>query len=297
MCFTELFMAVLVFFFFLHKEIGLALFYISSPIIHVGQTPHSVLLCSQTMQSYNEAGLRTPTTLSRNFEHFLLCMASLYMKDELGLELSLEFWSLPESSQSLSSSLLVRAPQAQTTLNKFMQSVGDMLPPAMFVPYLKLLAALAKGPRVSKDAFTLLNSGEHDPIARVVLAEDPAWDAVHTILGLVKCSVPVPLKADLLLTLAALAKNPHVATEVWQKLEMSGVLATSELEEVEARNEEFPLSRAMVTLLSSLTEATALPLVLGIGRRTPGLEPYLHFVVDCLFLRFMHRAYRRQEEK
>ncbi|KAF4517670.1 hypothetical protein B566_EDAN004964, partial [Ephemera danica] len=129
------------------------------------------------------------------------------------------------------------------------------------------------------------------------MAEDPAWDAVHTILGLVKCSVPVPLKADLLLTLAALAKNPHVATEVWQKLEMSGVLATSELEEVEARNEEFPLSRAMVTLLSSLTEATALPLVLGIGRRTPGLEPYLHFVVDCLFLRFMHRAYRRPEEK
>ncbi|KAF4517669.1 hypothetical protein B566_EDAN004963, partial [Ephemera danica] len=71
--------------------------------------PHSAF----TKEDYNEAGLRAPTTLSRNFEHFLLCMASLYMKDELGLELSLEFWSLPESSQSLSSSLLVRAPQAQ----------------------------------------------------------------------------------------------------------------------------------------------------------------------------------------
>jgi nuclear pore complex protein Nup205 len=71
----------------------------------------------------------------------------------------------------------------------------------------------------------------------------------------------------------------------------------TELEEVEARSEEFPLSRALVTLLLALTETAELPLLLGVGRRTPGLSPYLYFVLDCFLLKFHQRAYRRQEEK
>ena len=54
-----------------------------------------------------------------------------------------------------------------------------------------------------------------------------------------------------------------------------GVIA--ELEEVEVRQEECPLTRASLTLLDKLTD-TEIPGSLGAGARAPGFQPYLSYI-------------------
>ena len=69
-----------------------------------------------------------------------------------------------------------------------------------------------------------------------------------------------------------------------------------ELEEMESQAEEYPLTRAFLSLLDTLTEVP-IPVTLGAGHRAPGFQPYLEFVRDLVFLRFDSRAYRHPEEK
>lgn len=70
----------------------------------------------------------------------------------------------------------------------------------------------------------------------------------------------------------------------------------TELDEIESRNEEFPLTRALLHLLDVLTDVPV-PRLLGVGTRTPGFDPYLHFIVDSVFLKFNNRSYKNAEEK
>ena len=65
---------------------------------------------------------------------------------------------------------------------------------------------------------------------------------------------------------------------------------------MESQAEEYPLTRAFLTLLDTLTEVP-IPPMLGAGHRTPGFHPYLEFVKDIVFLRFDSRAYRHPTEK
>lgn len=67
---------------------------------------------------------------------------------------------------------------------------------------------------------------ENDEMARVALCDNPNWAPLSVLLGLVSCSVPIPLKAELLLTLAALAKTPTTAATLWHNLEASQILTT-----------------------------------------------------------------------
>ena len=69
-----------------------------------------------------------------------------------------------------------------------------------------------------------------------------------------------------------------------------------ELEEIESQAEEYPLTRAFLSLLSALLDVPPPP-TLGAGHRIPGFEPYLVFVRDAVFLKFDCRAYQNQEEK
>nr|CAD7201822.1 unnamed protein product [Timema douglasi] len=137
---------------------------------------------------------------------------------------------------------------------------------------------------------------EYDDCAQVALCENPHWNALNILLGLVSCSVPIPLKAELLLTLAALARSPNTAATLWHSLEASQILTTvpsissyqprgvqTELEEIESRNEEFPLTRALLHLVDVLTNLPV-PRLLGAGSRTPGFDPYLQFIMNSVFL-------------
>lgn len=63
-------------------------------------------------------------------------------------------------------------------------------------------------------------------MARVALCDNPNWAALNVLLGLVSCSVPIPLKAELLLTLAALARTANTAATLWHNLETSQILTT-----------------------------------------------------------------------
>ena len=70
----------------------------------------------------------------------------------------------------------------------------------------------------------------------------------------------------------------------------------TELEEIESRNEEFPLTRALLHLLDVLTDVPV-PRLLGVGTRTPGFDPYLNFIINSVFLRFSNRSYKNPDEK
>lgn len=55
------------------------------------------------------------------------------------------------------------------------------------------------------------------------MCENQQWSVVMLLFGLVSCSVPPQMKAELLRTLAALAKTPEIAATLWQTLEASQV--------------------------------------------------------------------------
>jgi hypothetical protein len=50
---------------------------------------------------------------------------------------------------------------------------------------------------------------------------------VTTFFNLIRCAVPLPLKADILLTLASLAKTAEVANEIWQTMEATNIICTT----------------------------------------------------------------------
>ncbi|MEQ2164734.1 hypothetical protein GOODEAATRI_009837, partial [Goodea atripinnis] len=109
--------------------------------------------------------------------------------------------------------------------------------------------------------------------ARLALCEHPQWTPVVVMLGLLQCSVPPVLKAELLHSLAAFGKSPEV-----------------ELNEIESSCEEYPLTRAFCHLIGTLVESSV-PVNLGAGLRVPGFQPYLNFLRDSVFLPFPTRAY------
>ena len=138
--------------------------------------------------------------------------------------------------------------------------------------------------------------------ARLAMAEHPGWSLVPSLLGLLSCAVPTQIKAKLLQLLAAIARTPDIVHPLWQALEGAGLLAGSraglvaELEEVEARQEEFPLTRAFLQLLDTLTNVE-IPGALGAGTRQPGFLPGLTFVQDQVLLMFHTMTYKHQSEK
>ncbi|EFN72935.1 Nuclear pore complex protein Nup205 [Camponotus floridanus] len=150
---------------------------------------------------------------------------------------------------------------------------------------------------------------KNDEMSRVAICDHPSWKILQSLIGLVSCAMPIPLKGVLVRTLAALARSPESSSSVWQSLEAAQILSTipttssyqprgvqTELEEIESRNEEYPLTRAMLELLDVLTDFP-IPRLLGVGQRNPGFDPYLYFIINTVFLRFHTRSYKNPAEK
>ena len=72
--------------------------------------------------------------------------------------------------------------------------------------------------------------------ARLAMAEHPGWSLVPSLLGLLSCAVPTQIKVKLLQLLAAIARTLAV------QLAGSRAGLVAEVEEVEARQEEFPFT-------------------------------------------------------
>ncbi|XP_054940792.1 nuclear pore complex protein Nup205 isoform X2 [Physeter macrocephalus] len=243
-----------------------------------------------------QMGNEPPISLRRDLEQLMLLIGELYKKNPFNLELALEYWCPSEPLQTstiLGSYLGVahqRPPQRQVVLSKFVRQMGDLLPPTIYIPYLKMLQGLASGPQCAHYCFSLLkvNGSSHveniqgaggSPVswehffhslmlyhehlrkdlpsadsvqyrhlpsrgitqkeqdgliaflqltstiitwsenARLALCEHPQWTPVVVILGLLQCSIPPVLKAELLKTLAAFGKSPEIAASLWQSLE------------------------------------------------------------------------------
>jgi nuclear pore complex protein Nup205 len=69
-----------------------------------------------------------------------------------------------------------------------------------------------------------------------------------------------------------------------------------ELNEIEARSETYPVTRAFLKLVRELTDIP-IPNALGTGYRVPGFEPYLMYLRDDVFLKFNSRGYHDSKEK
>ncbi|XP_045542611.1 nuclear pore complex protein Nup205 [Papilio machaon] len=143
-----------------------------------------------------------------------------------------------------------------------------------------------------------------DESASAAICENLQWDAVNCMFGLMCCHVPIQLKAALCRTLAALGGRAGTAPRVWAALDAAQLVSTAdkrglnaELQEVECRMEEYPLSRAFLELLEALCAAGPAPRALGAGSRAPGLQPYVHHVLHRLALPAPHRRYAVPHEE
>lgn len=110
---------------------------------------------ARTVQAYQAQGVDPPNNLCRNFETLLLAVGKFYEKDPLALNLSLEYWG---PSDTLNSSYH-RYASRSVCLFKFIRLAGELLPPILFVPYLKMLAGLSSNPESARNAFNLLKQG------------------------------------------------------------------------------------------------------------------------------------------
>uniref|UniRef100_A0A6P4EG87 Nuclear pore complex protein Nup205 n=1 Tax=Drosophila rhopaloa TaxID=1041015 RepID=A0A6P4EG87_DRORH len=150
---------------------------------------------------------------------------------------------------------------------------------------------------------------EHDEISRIMICEQANWQPPQVLLGLVACSTPLLLKAEILFTLAALAKSKETARAIWFHLEDSQIIPTvpvtssygqcclaEEIEQNESRLEQYKLTRGILQLLHTLM-TVYMPKSLGVGPRKPGYDAYLNFVVESVLLKFYNRAYKDPAEK
>uniref|UniRef100_A0A673XLD1 Nucleoporin 205 n=1 Tax=Salmo trutta TaxID=8032 RepID=A0A673XLD1_SALTR len=111
-----------------------------------------------------QIGSEPPSSLRKDLDHLMILIGEFYSKDPFGLELALEFWCHPESLQhtSLQGSYLgmamQRPPHKQVVLSKFVRQMGDLLPPTLYIPYLRMLKGLANGPQCAHYCFSLLKT-------------------------------------------------------------------------------------------------------------------------------------------
>nr|ACI88735.1 RE24713p [Drosophila melanogaster] len=150
---------------------------------------------------------------------------------------------------------------------------------------------------------------EHDEVSRIMICDHPNWQTPQVLLGLVACATPLFLKAEILHTLAALAKSKETARVIWFHLEASQIIPTvpvsrsyaqcsllEEMEQIESRSEQYNLTRGILQLLYTLM-TTNLPKSLGAGQRTPAYEGYLKSMINSVLLKFYNRAYKVPSEK
>ena len=159
--------------------------------------------------------------------------------------------------------------------------------------------------------------------ARAAIVQNSEWQPLLVMIGLLGCAVPTVLKAELLKTLAAMSKTADVALQVWNGIEASSFISKDtdnsnlttwtkcgflmELESIESKNEEYPMTIALLQLVDVLTNnsyvmdseensvQTANPPV----QTTPtsSLSKIYSLVVDEIFLRINSRAYKNPSEK
>ena len=166
-------------------------------------------------------------------------------------------------------------------------------------------------------------SHNSDP-ARAAIVQSSEWQPLLVMIGLLGCAVPTVLKAELLKTLAALSKTADIAMQVWNGIEASSFISKDadssnlnawtkcgflmELETIESKNEEYPMTIALLQLVDVLTNNSYVmdseenpsysptPPAQS-AASTTSLSKIYALVVDEIFLRINSRAYKNLTEK
>lgn len=107
---------------------------------------------ARAIDSNAQQGLEPPRHLCRNFELLMLSIGKLYENDKLHLNLSHEFWNSTEITHTSGSTRSV-------SLFKFIRLAGELLPPILFVPYLRMLSGLANNQDSARNVFNLFKPG------------------------------------------------------------------------------------------------------------------------------------------
>lgn len=134
------------------------------------------------------------------------------------------------------------------------------------------------------------------------------------MFGLLTCPIPTLLKGEIYKVISSMCLSKHIATNTWQLLENSQILQTSsyaqsyarsdiklELEEIEAREENYPSLHSFLSLIKNLVSNSNIPDNLGLGLRAKnaifGFQPYLQFLINSVFLKTFYRVYKNPQEK
>ncbi|MCO5590252.1 hypothetical protein L7F22_044221 [Adiantum nelumboides] len=173
--------------------------------------------------------------------------------------------------------------------------------------------------------------------AREALYQNSAYQIIPRLFAMYTCPIDVDVKAGILDSLAAFAHSSgtnaaNITAQLWSLLEenlnvthMHGrssnkptlSAALHDLQAIEVSARHYPVTTSLVNLLKSLIHTperldqksvkalvgTSSPLFhglalnLGQGQRSPGLEPYVDFVVETVFLQAGSREYSDQSER
>ena len=61
----------------------------------------------------------------------------------------------------------------QISLYKFVRLAGDLLPPPLYIPYIRMLAGLATGPNAAHHTYSLLKSNGQS--GGEIIIRKPSW--------------------------------------------------------------------------------------------------------------------------
>ncbi|KAK4473719.1 hypothetical protein MN116_002615 [Schistosoma mekongi] len=175
-----------------------------------------------------------------------------------------------------------------------------------------------------------------DPIVRSTFISNPQWQLLPMCMGFLTCPVSLDIKADILYLLTELCKSQQNIPVIWQHFASSELLPftvqrnpnqpqsinglNTDMDEVEPRAEEYPLTNAFLTLmivmlpkltnypmtmpsnvLKSSTDSKEIVGSLGASHNTmPQTNPFLSitsFITNTIFLRHTMRAYRNPLER
>uniref|UniRef100_A0A0X3Q2Y9 Nuclear pore complex protein Nup205 n=1 Tax=Schistocephalus solidus TaxID=70667 RepID=A0A0X3Q2Y9_SCHSO len=152
-----------------------------------------------------------------------------------------------------------------------------------------------------------------DPIARVAFATNQQWKLVPVVIGLVTCPLPLAMKGDLFTLLSALCQYPSITSDIWHTLCDAKLFAFldaskqvqkqcagfhTELDIVEPRAEEYPVTQAFLTFLSTIAPiVTELSSSQSTYNASETFTKLTLFVTETVFLKHTMRAYRKPSER
>ncbi|KAH8849173.1 Nuclear pore complex protein Nup205 [Schistosoma japonicum] len=84
-----------------------------------------------------------------------------------------------------------------------------------------------------------------DPVARSTFISNPQWQLLPMCMGFLTCPVSLDIKADILYLLTEFCKSQQNIPVIWQHFTSS----ETDMDEVEPRAEEYPLTNAFLTLM------------------------------------------------